>query len=483
MKKTLRYLFLPLVFILGALQAMSAYDPTVLGQAPNPIHTPSATVGPQTEQYISLLNIQKPSIRNMLIRRFNDQGLGLMDVIQSLGYDTPVEATEYSHFEEDWIIETFHSDTAVADPGAGNPVLITLAAGDVDSAGRYYPRLWDDVLFPNQVTGKIYNINTGGPTPVLTVYPHQAGDNIGPIAEGQELSIYSNGFPEGSDTPAGRLSKVSKITYQCKILMEAFEVTNTEMTNRSWFTVMSDGKDIGGYYVKGQLDAEFRLRAQSDGAFLFDRKTTNPTLLAQGHRSMSGLVPEMRTNGISSQYTPGLFSVPLFYQMVKRQKKLFAGSDFLCFLGIDLYQQWEQLFTNFFSENPVVFSAQGAQKVSDIEIDFRSIYISGSKFHIKSMDIFSHPKIYNLAGYDITKLGMIVPNKYERDAKTKNDIPTIGMRYKAMDGYNRKMRIWNTGGGNNLANNQPTDKNKLQMVSEIGSEWMALNKFYLWESN
>jgi hypothetical protein len=479
--KTLkRILLLPLLMLAAFVNVLFA-NPFAETMGLSPIHDPSATVGPQTEKYLSLLDIQKPSIRNTLIRRFGDQGLGMLDVIQSLGYESPVEQTEFSHFEEDWIIETFTSDLNVADPGTGNPITITLTASNVDSSGRYYPRLWDDVLFPNQVTGKIYNINTGGATPVLTIYPHTSNDNIGAITSGQEISIYSNGFPEGSDTPAGRLSKVSKITYGCKILMESFEVTNTELTNRKWITVMSDGQDIGGYHIKGQLDAEYRLRVQSEGAFLFDRPVTNATLVAQGHRNMTGLIPEIRTKGLNGSYTGGFFSIPLFYQMQKKQKKFFAGSEFIGFLGVDLENEWEQLFTDFFAENPIVFSKQGNQPVKDLEIGFTSIKIGGQTYHIKSMDIFNHPKLFNIPGYDLTGMGIITPNKMAKDAKTKDNIPCIGMRYKAMDGYSRKLRIWNTGGGNNMSNNQPTDKNKMNMVSEIGAEWMALNKFFLWE--
>lgn len=489
MKKTVfqtitRAVMLPFLIVVATVEfaiASATADYNILGAAPNPIHTPSATVAQQSERYLSLLDIQKPSIRNMLIRRFNDQGLGLLDVISSLGYKEAVTATEYSHFEEDWIEETITESVGAAAPGQGNPITITLSASNVDSSGKFYVRLWDDILFPNQVTGKVYDIDTSGPLPVLTVYPHQQGDDIGAIAAGQELSIYSNGFLEGSDTPSGRLAKVSKLTYNVKILMEAFEVTNTELTNRKWFEIMSDGKDIGGYQIKGQLDAEFRLRNQIEGAFIFDRKITQNTLDGAGHRNMAGLVPEIRTGGVTGTYTPGMFSIPLFYQMIKNQKKLYAGTDFLCFLGVDLYQEWEQLFTDFFSENPVVFSAQGNTSVKDIEIDFKSIYIGTHKYHIKSMDIFSNPKRYNIPGYNLTGMGIVCPNKYEKDGKTKNLIPTIGMRYKAMDGYSRELVSWHTSGGNNYANNQPAEKLKLQMVTETGTEWMALNKFYLWE--
>lgn len=478
MNKLRKLFFIPMLF---AFALANIFVPLSANAGLSPMNSPASTTAQQSEQYVSLMDIQKPSIRNTLIRRFNDQGLGFLDVIQSLGYETPVDQTTFSHYEEDWIIETFTVNTNVNNPGAGNYVDIELSATNVDSSNKYYPRKFDDVLFPNQVTGKVYNINTGGPLPVLRVFPHQSTDNIGALAAGTEISIYSNGFPEGSDTPAGRFSKVSKITYGCKIMMEAFEVTNSEMTNRKWITVMSDGKDIGGYHLKGQFDAECRLRMYTDGAFLFDRPITQATLVADQHRNINGLVPEIRNKGLNGQYTGGFFSIPLFYQMQKKQKKYFAGSEFLCFLGIDLENEWNQLFTDMVAQNPIVLTKQGTSTVKDLEIDFSSIKIGTQTYHIKSMDIFSHPKLYNLPGYDLTGMGIIVPNKMEKDAKTRNNIPCIGMRYKEMDGYSRKLRIWNTGGGNNYANNQPHDKNKMQMVTEVGAEWMALNKFFLWE--
>lgn len=477
-------LFLPVLLAFSIVDALAANPFEITGNMGlAPIHTPSAVVADYTQRYISILDIDKPSVRNVLIRRFNDQGLGMLDVISSLGYDSPVDQPEYSHYEEDWIHETFHSSLSIADPGAGNSVNVKLQTGDVDSSGKYYPRLWDEVLFPNQVTGKIYAIDITDPTqPVLTIYPHQVTDNIGPIAAGQELSIYSDSFPEMSTAPLGRLSKVSKITYNVKIMREKMKVSGSEMTNRKWFTVMSDGKDIGGFYLKGQMDTEFRLRLFQDGAYLFDRPTTTPTLVnANIGTTMVGLVPEMRTKGQNGTYNTGFFSIPLFYQMANAQKKLFAGSDFLCFLGVDLENEWEQLFTDFMDENPMVFSKQGMQPVKDLEIDFQSIKVAGQRYHMKSMNIFSHPKIYNIAGYGITGLGLVIPNKMEQDTRTRNNIPTIGSRYKAMDGYSRKLRIWATGGGNDDVNNTDEDAKSLHMLSEMGSEFMALNKFFLWE--
>jgi hypothetical protein len=77
-------------------------------------------------------------------------------------------------------------------------------------------------------------------------------------------------------------------------------------------------------------------------------------------------------------------------------------------------------------------------------------------------------------------MGVIVPMDVRKDAKTGGNIPSIGRRYKALGDYNRKMKVWLTGGAK--ASTNQIDKDELNMRAEFGSEYTASNRFFLVEA-
>lgn len=447
------------------------------------VNHPSATTAVISDKYISTFDIHKPSIRNELFKRFGKQGVGFFATIETLGFVEPVDQTNWSHYEEDFYHETFTVNTSVANPGAGNSVNIRLQASNVDGSGYFYVRINDDVLIPNQVTGKVIAIDTTSfPTPQITVEPHSSADNIGPLAAGQEISIYSNGWQEDTDQPDGRVAKVSKFTFGAKIIKETVITTGTEMTNGTWFDKDSDGNAIGAYYLTGQLQADYRMMLQIDGASLFDRPITNPTLVNAGHRNMTGLVPWMRGNAPIGGYTPGLFSMSNINYMIKRLEKNFAADEYLWMNGIDLSIEIEDLCADYFEENPIIFAGDGGGKTAkELNLGFKTINKSEYTFHLQKMKVFSNPKVYNIAGYNITGLGIVAPLGYRQDPQTKKQVPSLGMRYKEKNGYSRKMEFFVHQGAGNGQKQITRDRRSINMRTEMGTEFFGGNSFFLWE--
>lgn len=441
------------------------------------VNNPSATTAVISDSYISTFDIHKPSIRNKLFKRFGKQGVGFFATIETLGFLESVDQTNYSHYEEDFYHETFTVLNPVASAGAGNDVNIRLQASNVDASGYFYVRINDDVLFPNQVTGKVVAIDTTSfATPQITVEPHAAADNIGALSAGQQISIYSNGWQEDTDQPDGRISKVSKFSFGTKIIKETVIATGSEMTNRTWL------EEPNCYYLKGQMEADYRMMLQIDGASLFDRVITNTALSNAGHRNMTGLVPWMRGGSPIGAYTPGLFNMSNVNYMIKRLEKNFAADEYLWMNGIDLSVELEDLLVDNFAENPRVFAGKADGSLAqELNLGFKTINKSEYTFHLQKMKVFSNPKVYNIAGYNVTGLGLVCPLNYRQDAKDRSQVPSLGMRYKEMNGYSRKMEFFVQQGAGVGPKQITRDRRSINMRCELGTEFFGGNSFFLWE--
>lgn len=448
-----------------------------------PVNQPTAVQEQYSDQFISTFDIHKPHIRNKLFRQYGDQGLGFFNVLDTLGFKESVNQTEYSHYEEDWIHETLHSRNAIADPGAGVFVDVTLDQNDLDTSNNFYVRVNDDVIFSNQVTGTVISVDTTAPAaPVVRVEPHEQTDNIGAIGQDEEIVIYSNNWAEGTGQPEGRIAKVLKYSFKNKIIKETNEVTGTEMTNATWFNVLAPGGNrIPAYYLKGQLDTDYRMNLGIDGALMFDRPTTNPTLVAAGHRTTYGCVPWVRAGGNVGNYTGGLFTMALFNQMIRRLDKNFAPDEFLSLLGINIHIEWEDIFTDFFDDNPIIFAGSKGRTAKTLNIGFKSFTKAERTFHLKRMRIWNHPKLYGAAGYNINGMALICPLNKVKDPKTSNRMPSIGCRYKKLGNYSRLMETWITGGAGPQRKTSQQDIMQLNMRCEIGSEYFGNKRFFLWE--
>ncbi len=446
--------------------------------------TPSAVNAIYSDAYISTFDIHKPEKRNVLFRKYGDQGLGFFNVIDTLAYHEPVKQTEYSHFEEDWIHQTVHVRNNVGAPGAGVEILFTLAAADLDSGNRFYIALGDDVIFANEVTGTVTVVDVSTPSaPVITVEPHDSTADIGALTAGDSVVIYSNNYAEGTDQPGGKVARVLEYTFSTKIVKETNTATGSEMTNGTWFDVMSDGQSIPSFYMKGQIDTDYRMMLRMDGALLFDNETTNTTLTAAGNRTTTGLVPWVRSGGNVDEYTAGSYALVDFDAMNNTLDQNFAPAEELAMLGIQLQQEWENLFQNSFAEGAIVYAnfADGGKKAVDLNIGFKSFTKTERTWNLKRMGVFNNIQLYGAPGYKLPGTGIVCPMDSRKDAKTGNMIPSFGMRYKALGAYNRKMKVWKVGGA--IESQNGIDKDYLYMRSEFGSEYIASNRFFLVEQN
>ncbi len=445
--------------------------------------TPSVITAQYSNAYISTFDYHMPEKRDILYRKYGDQGLEFFKMIDKLGFSSPVAQQDYSHFEEDWIWTPVNSRAGVVSPGAGNPINFTLAAYNLDSGNRFFIAVGDNVMFANQVTGTVTAINVTVPAaPVVTVYPN-GGANIGALSADDTIIIYSNDYAEGTGQPEGKVARVIEYSFNTKIVKETNAYTGSEATNKTWFTTTSDGQSIPAIYMKGQIDADYRMALRMNGALLFDETTTNATLLAAGNRTTQGLFPWVRGGGNVQGYNVGFYAMADFDIQNRILDQNFAPSEEVAMLGFDLQTEWENLFVNSFVNGAIVYAnfADGGKKATDLSIGFNSFNKNERQWHIKRMTGLNHPQIYGAPGFKLPGSGIVMPIDGRKDPKTGNLLPSVGQRYKALGNYNRKMKVWLTGGA--IAVTNQTDADALNIRSEFGSEFIASNRFFLMEEN
>lgn len=455
-----------------------------------------------TNQVVTAFDIHEPEKFNKLFRQYGKQHLSYFAFLKTLGFITPVSRNTYSHFLEDWIHTSFKSRGNVGDPGAGNPINITLSVDDVDTNNKFYPQRNDQIMFKNGVTGIISFIDTTTPSaPILTIRPDVLTDDIGAIASGETIIIYSGRYGEGTDSPAGRTSKATEETFNTKILKEAVEVTGTEICQKIYVDGLSDGSAMGQtwYALKGQYDAQYRMQLKMGGSLLFDKPITNSAAqIDSTDTNTTGLDTWITAGGNGSTYTPGAFSISDFDFMGRVLDKYDAPMEFAFFQGINLYQDVENTLSNEFVQNPIIF-INGVGKTYNqaiygqnpneanglgVDIGFRCIKKTNRVYHLIRLGELSNPQTFNASGFTKAGLGYVCPLDTKEvqtpDGGTKV-IPRIGMRYLVSPDkkYNRQMITAMEG---MLAPN-PTngvDKLKVNFLSEYGSQYFGARHFFKW---
>ncbi len=453
--------------------------------------TPSAVQSIHATDIITTFDIDKPERLAELFRIRGDQGLSYFAILKAMGFSLPVAQDTYGHNEEDWIHEVFHVRNLVPAPGAGNPAAITLELGDLDASNRFYPRLWDTVMFPNEVTGQITDIDTTTPTaPVVTVTPNLSTDDIGALPAGTELIIISDAFSEGSGQPESVTRGVFFYDNDTQIIKETFTATGSEMTNQKWFDKYQNGKGFYAYYIKGQEDTEYTMQLKIDGALLFQKRTDvgqiNDPVTGRDLRTTEGWVPYIRRTGNIVPHTTGLFSVQKFNEMSKVLNREFAAKNVCCLFGFDLNTEVGDVLVDYFDDTNIEFaqkkmvaSAFGGNEGLAAAVDFSYLVKSGFTYNFKTMEVFTHSKLYGATGYNMPNMGIVTPMGKKKDKLSKKDLPTFGCRYKKLGPYERMMEVWNVSGAGPAQKVIADDLHNHYMRCHIGAHFMAGNQMIL----
>jgi hypothetical protein len=455
---------------------------------------PEAIAQIYASDIVSGFDIHKPENLNVLFSRFGDQGASYFQLLRSMGFEEQVSLDEYGHWEENRIHEIIHVRDIVPQPAVGDPISFTLDLIDLDVNNNFYPRLWDQILFPNEVPGSITDIDVAIPAaPVITVEPNETTDQFPALVAGEELVIFSDAWSEGSDQPDPALRGVWRYDNCAQIIKETIGYTGTEMVNQTWFNVTSKGQSIPAYYFLGQVDIDYRMALKIDGALLWGKQTTNAALIdpdtGRPIKTTEGMIPYIRRVGNEQTYVSGAFDVDEFDDMDNTLDREHAGNYILGLLGISLHQDIENSLVTYFANTNITFTKQATNsalfnnnEALSASVNFTYLTKSERTFLMKRMGVFNNPKLYGATGYEAPRMGIWMPINKRKDPVSGNMVASIGTRYRGLGKYNRRMEVWQVGGAGEGLKVTAFDNRYTYMRAHIGAHFRGGNQFVLMET-
>jgi hypothetical protein len=482
--------------VLGFFSISGALPVNALGSNP----TAPAITADYFNNYITTLDLNARKVLPQLYRRFGTQGKEFFDTIHALGFVRTDGVDILEHYEEEWIWNTFTSLSQTATGGgAYTPTVntacrFTLAPESVTSDNKYFPQIGHAVLFPNDILGVITAINVTTPSaPILTVAPVDATDTIPAVAANTKLAIITSYASEGSGQPSSILQGVYKWQNSSQTIKSKRKASGRELATESWIQSV-DGEHVGTWANKGFLDLEYEQQLKIQGAFLsgkvatstlaVDGNNANASLVGEGTR---GLIPEMNLNSEFYPYTPGAWEMQDFYNFSKLMKKKYTDRYAAFFVGLDLGQELDQSLFETNKDTAAVFIERAQAHLfgnmdddgrqTEMAIGFKYVTVDGFTFCIKNVDAFYHPKLYGADTYDYNQRGFVIPLAKRKDPKTKNSIPTMGIVYRGLGGYSRRMKVWETGANARPYSTDENDVRNVNMMCEFFAEFFGSNRF------
>jgi len=455
---------------------------------------PDAIAQIYASDIVSGFDIHKPEKMNVLFSRYGDQGASYFQLLRSMGFEQQAKNDTYGHFEENFIHETIKVDANVSQPSVGADIEFTISSDSLDANNNFYLRKWDILLFPNEVTGSVIDIDVTTPTaPVVTCRLNDDTDQFPALTADDELVIFTNAFSEGSGQPEGAIRGTWEYTNDAQIIKETIGYTGTEMVDQTWVDVTSQGTKIPAYYMLGQVDIDYRMALRADGALLFGKRTVNSSLTdsstGRSIKTTEGLIPYIRRVGNEQTYTSGSFSVTEFDEMDNTLDREFAGNYILSLLGITLHQDIENALVLYFQNTNIQFARQAANEVLfnsneslAASVNFKYLTKSERTFLFKRMGAFNNKKLYGATGYPMPKYGVFMPINKRKDPVTGNRVDSIGVRYRGLGKYNRRMEVWQVGGAGEGLKVTEFDKRNTYMRTHIGAHFRGGNQMVLLES-
>lgn len=457
------------------------------------MHLPTTVASTLDNAFVTSLDIHKPEFLAKLYAKFGNQWITFIDQLKAMGFMTPVAQEDYSHFEDDYFVETFHALAGVASPATGASMDITLDTSDLDASNRFFPQVKDLVRFSNEMVGLVKAIDVTTPTaPILTINPVNVDDDLPAVIEGEEITVISNAHSEGSGQPNSRLPKTNQVSFNLQLIKEKLSATGTEMTNQLWVNSYTEsGQPISNYLDLAKISAEYRMKLWMASALLYGRKSSagqNVDANGRDIRTTEGLIPFITRVGQDVSYTPGLFSVQKFDEISGLLEKQNAPSSIWVGGGFNFLNEKDNVLQSYFGDNnipqfkqSVVNSVFGGNIELEASVCYQYLYKAQRGFAFSKIGLFSHTKSGNASGFKDSSTALFLPmaKKSVNTGSMSETLPMFGMRYKQLGKHNRMLQVWKTGaaGENPAEYTNDEDVQNLEYRSHIGFHGVAGNQF------
>lgn len=442
---------------------------------------PVAVAGPVTSQFISLLDILKPSVDPKLWNQYGWDYYMSDDLLAS-GQSLPVDQAEYTHYEKNHIVEYATSASTVTQNTPGATLAVTLSATDhYDSGKLSYPQTQRIFTTRNRVPVMIIAKNTSTPgAHVITLEPCNPATAIGTISAGEVLVPITGAFGSGDTLFGDYANRVYKYTNQTMIRGDHMKLEGEAMASASWFQTNS-----GGTVFTLEIENDFAkvFRMQEDLALMLLEKTqTNYTTINKVIRTTEGLLPWIENHGGGIEMLDNEFVQANFDRINRRIVKRGGEKENKWYCGFILRQQMRAYITDVMKNGAITYGAFNQNKELAVNLGFESITVDGITHHLKNYALFNNEKVLGAPGFPFERYAVIMPSGSGSDPITGKKQPYMRLRYRAVPGYSREFEYGCIGGTGNKMGRQWqnfTDAVEIGYRSEKGFEGMCANKFQI----
>lgn len=425
------------------------------------------------EKYSSIsdfIDPSKPDNRDLLVKTYGDQGitgfLQLTGAVKAAG-----TADEVQYWEEGRLHNTQVFDTLTAG---------TAPAGTIDATGSAVYVQKNDVLLTNDNQRLIVTAVSG-----TTISVAALDGTVNAIATGTNTAIIlGNMYAQGSEQPQSfNQPQAVKRTNPYMIVKGNFEVSGSQATNIGWI-------DLGGgeyrWYIKGEQDTRKRFMDHREMMLLFGEKFSTAVDVDGTINGSEGYFSAIEDRGIvapSSHLTSNFGSASNGLDaIILELDKQGAPAEYAMYLNRATELGFDDMLAQGLSGSGQTvglngqFGAFNNDKDMAVQLGFKTATRGGYTFHKHSWKLMNDPTLAGAAG---TYKGAMVPLTTVTDAGTGTKAPALELNYKAVNGYNRELEHWVTGGGVLGFNNNTKDTATFSYRSEIALVTRAANQHVL----
>lgn len=441
--------------------------------------TPDAIANIFASEIVSSFDLHKPEYLKELFRPYGDQGKSHFMMLKEMMFERPVAQETFHHFELNRYHATFKVRANVDDPTAGEDLVLVLDEDSMDDNNQFYPRRFDTVMLKNEVTGIIWDIDVSTPAdPQITIRLNNQTKNFDAVSTDDEIIIISSAFSEGSGQPKGAITGTVKYDNDLQMIKETLEYTGSELTNQSWLEI--NGKEFNSYYWEGQAQLDYRHLLKMDGALTFQERTVNPSVIDPDTNrpiyTTEGTFQYARRRANPYPKNSGAFDIPDFDAISLTLEANHVGNYICVSSGPKRYQNIENSLKTYHDDTNISYAVEaasedlfGGRPAKDSVINFKYFTKDNRTYMLKKNSNLINPTTFGAAGFNMPDWSLFHSLNKFVDPEQNKYLEEIGMRYKQLGAYNRRMEVYTVKGtGPGLKVNQ-FDTGNVYQRANIGS--------------
>lgn len=370
----------------------------------------------------------------------------------------------------------------------GTPSIdITLSPADhYNSGANSWPIKGNMVLFANQVSGYVFDVNRTTPNAhVVRIKSLTNSTDVQTAAVlGSTINFGGVSVSEASSGVEMRNPRINRINQTLKITRGQYSTTDAGAQNRIEVKVGPNGEQflyplgIGNTMQTFEMDEEMAMLTEN-------LATTAPTDLAgNAITSTLGLIPNINSNGQTMDYY-GNVDMATVDDWVQQLVANYADGEYLLMAGLRLGQNMKNWMVNLGQYDATYAFFEKGGKEMALNLNFTAIKMPmvGIELYVKDCKVFSHAGSLGAQNLPYQNMGLLIPAGQALNSQTNEMQPYLQIRYAQPAGAPQtlqsdgEIQVWETGA--NAQNGPTSDKleRNIHMVSYKAIQAFNLRKF------